>query len=72
MTRPAQPDLFQWTPPLAQAAAPIEAEGVTYEFTFVPGPECAPRDGVVIPEWLRFPGEEGYVELDRYFRVVSK
>ena len=25
-----------------------------------------------IPEWLRLPGEPGWIELDRYMRRVSK
>lgn len=44
MTRaPVQPDLFQWAPPPIQPDPPVEADGVTYDFTFAPGPECDPR-----------------------------
>lgn len=47
-----QPDLFPPATPPARRPAPLTPHD------FIPGPECDPRPGVAVPEWLKLPTDE--------------
>lgn len=63
--------------PLFPVPAPAPPKAVPqvlvprFEF-LADGPECQPRTLEEIPEWLRFPGEHGHVEMDRFMRTVDR
>lgn len=71
MTRPVQLSLLDAL--TLAVVAELEEEDRAAPFPFdASGPECAPRSLDVVPAILRLPGEDGYVELDRNWKVVTK
>jgi hypothetical protein len=59
------------SPPQPRHVATVRTpSGVVYDFHDW-SPLGPPLPFEQIPEWLRLPGEPGWIELDRYMRRVS-